>query len=56
MLSGGGGLLRGFDELLAQETKVPVKLAEDPLTSVVRGTGVILENIDKLRDTLIPND
>jgi len=56
VLSGGGGLLRGFDELLAQETKVPVKLAEDPLTSVVRGTGVILENIDKLRDTLIPND
>ena len=56
VLAGGGGLLRGFDELLAQETKVPVKLAEDPLTAVVRGTGVILENIDKLRDTLIPNE
>ena len=56
VLAGGGGLLRGFDELLAQETKVPVMLAQDPLTSVVRGTGVILENIDKLRDTLIPNE
>ena len=56
VLAGGGGLLRGFDELLAQETKVPVKLAEDPLTAVVRGTGVILENIDKLRDTLILNE
>lgn len=52
-LAGGGGLLRRFDELLARETKVPVKLAEDPLTSVVRGTGVILENIDKLRHTLV---
>ena len=56
VLAGGGGLLRGFDELLAQETKVPVMLAQDPLTSVVRGTGVILENIDKLRDTLILNE
>lgn len=51
IMAGGGGLLRKFDELLARETKVPVKLAEDPLTAVVRGTGVILENVDKLRDT-----
>lgn len=53
MLAGGGVLLRGFDELLSRETGVPVKIAEDPLTAVVRGTGVILENIDNLRDTLI---
>ncbi len=52
VLAGGGGLLRRFDELLARETKVPVKLAEDPLTCVVRGTGVILENIEKLKYTL----
>jgi rod shape-determining protein MreB len=51
IMAGGGGLLRKFDELLARETRVPVKLAEDPLTAVVRGTGVILENVDKLRDT-----
>ncbi|MFY9457523.1 MAG: rod shape-determining protein [Candidatus Spechtbacterales bacterium] len=51
VLAGGGGLLRRFDELLARETKVPVKLAEDPLTCVVRGTGVILENIEKLKHT-----
>lgn len=53
VLAGGGGLLRKFDELLSLETKVPVRLAEDPLTAVVRGTGVVLENIDKLRDTLV---
>jgi rod shape-determining protein MreB len=52
VLTGGGSLLRKFDELLAYETKIPVKLADEPLTAVVRGTGVILENIDKLRDTL----
>lgn len=55
VLAGGGGLLRKFDQLLASETLVPVKFAEDPLTAVVRGTGVILENIDKLKDTLISN-
>lgn len=55
VLTGGGGLLRGFGELLAQETRVPVNLADDPLTSVVRGTGVILENIEKLRHTLVSN-
>ena len=55
VLTGGGGLLRGFDELLAQETRVPVNLADDPLTSVVRGTGVILENIEKLKYTLVTN-
>jgi len=55
VLTGGGGLLRKFAELLAAETKIRVRLAEDPLTAVVRGTGVILENVEKLRDTLIDN-
>lgn len=55
VLAGGGGLLRKFDEILAKETKISVKVAEDPMTAVVRGTGVILENIDKLRDTFIPS-
>ena len=56
VLAGGGGLLRRFDELLAQETKVPVHLAEDPLTAVVRGTGVILENIDRLKETFVSTE
>ena len=51
-LVGGGSLLRGLDALIAEETKIPVKLAEDPLTAVVRGTGVILEDVDSLRDLL----
>ncbi|OGZ58266.1 MAG: rod shape-determining protein [Candidatus Spechtbacteria bacterium RIFCSPHIGHO2_02_FULL_43_15b] len=53
ILAGGGCLLRRFDEMLQRETKVPVKLSEDPLTAVVRGTGIIVENIDRLRDSLI---
>lgn len=52
-LAGGGGLLRRFDELVARETQIPVYIAEDPLTAVARGTGVILENLDKLREVLV---
>ena len=43
VLAGGGSLLRGFAELLSQETELPVNLAEDPLTCVARGGGRILE-------------
>jgi rod shape-determining protein MreB len=46
MLTGGGALLKGLDALLAEWLKVPVLVADDPLTAVVRGTGVILENLD----------
>ena len=53
ILAGGGSLLRRLDDLVAQATLVPVVIAEDPLTAVARGTGVVLENIDKLRDVLI---
>jgi len=43
VLAGGGALLRSIDKLISQETKLPVTVAEDPLTSVVRGTGKMLE-------------
>jgi len=43
VLAGGGALLRGLDRRIAQETKFPVHVAEDPLTCVVKGTGVVLE-------------
>ena len=49
VLSGGGSMLRGLDQRLRNETGLPVVLAEDPLASVVLGTGRILEDIDLLR-------
>lgn len=44
LLTGGGSMLPGFDQLIVERTKIPVILSEDPLTSVVRGLGKILEN------------
>lgn len=52
-LVGGGGLLRGIDQLISEQTEMPVKLVEDPLTAVVRGTGMVLEDIDALKDVLV---
>jgi len=49
ILAGGGSLLRNLDKRLREETSLAVFLADDPLTSVVEGTGKILENIDLLR-------
>ncbi len=53
VLVGGGSLLRGLDTLIERETRIPVHVTEDPLTAVVRGAGIILEDIDKLRDVLL---
>ncbi|OGC82756.1 MAG: rod shape-determining protein [Candidatus Abawacabacteria bacterium RIFCSPHIGHO2_01_FULL_46_8] len=53
ILSGGGALLRGLDKLLERYTEVPVHVAEDPLVCVVRGTGVVLNNLDTLKDVLV---
>ena len=52
-LTGGGALLRGLDQLIHKETGMPVFIAEYPLDCVVEGTGKILENMDKYRDTLM---
>ena len=48
VLTGGGALLRDIDRLLMEETGLPVIVAEDPLTCVVRGSGMALEKMDKL--------
>ena len=48
VLTGGGALLRDLDRLLVEETGLPVIVAEDPLTCVVRGSGRALEEMDKL--------
>lgn len=47
-LAGGGALLRGLDKKIAEETKLPVYIADDPLTTVVRGCGEVLNNLDLL--------
>jgi rod shape-determining protein MreB and related proteins len=53
VLSGGGALLRNLDQRLRDETGLPVVLAEDPLASVVMGTGRVLSDIDLLRKVSI---
>lgn len=53
VLSGGGALLKGLDKILMMETQTKVYIADDPLTCVVRGTGVVIEDIDQLRDVLL---
>jgi rod shape-determining protein MreB len=49
VLTGGGSLLKNIDRLLREETGLPVSVAEDPLSSVVLGTGKMLSNLDLLR-------
>jgi len=55
-LTGGGSLLRDLDKLITKETKMPTKIIEDPLTTVVRGGGMVLENLDELEDVLADED
>ena len=55
VLTGGGALLRDVDRLLMEETGLPVIVADDPLTCVVRGCGKALENMDKL-STIFTSD
>ena len=51
-LAGGGSLLRGLDDLIAKETKMPCKIIDAPLTAVVRGAGMAIENIEKLSEEM----
>ena len=53
MLVGGGSLLRGLDKLVTDETKITTRVAEDPLTAVVRGTGIVLEDIEVVKGSLV---
>ena len=53
VLTGGGALLKGFDQHIRNKTGLPVLIAEEPLLSVVKGTGMVLENLKKYKDILI---
>ena len=55
-LAGGGSLLRGLDILVAKETKIPTKIVDDPLTAMVRGAGLVLENLDELHEVLLETE
>ena len=48
ILTGGGALLDGLDALMSEELRVPVVVAEDPIHCVVKGTGIMLDNLDKV--------
>lgn len=54
LLTGGAAQLRGLDRTVAEATQIPVRIADDPGTCVVRGTGIILENLETYRDLIIP--
>ncbi|MFA5987700.1 MAG: rod shape-determining protein [Candidatus Paceibacterota bacterium] len=56
ILSGGGAMFRNLPEILEKELKIPVYVADDPLTSVVRGTGVVLENMDQFHEVLLDDE
>jgi len=53
VLVGGGALLKGLDSLLSDILKIPVQIADDPLTAVARGTGAVLADFDYFKDILV---
>jgi rod shape-determining protein MreB len=55
-VTGGGALIHGVPELLTTMLELPVNVANDPLTSVVRGTGTIVEKIEEYSDILLDED
>ena len=53
VMAGGGSLLRGLGDLISKETKLPVRVAEDPLQCVVKGVGRVLDELDFFREALM---
>lgn len=56
MVVGGGSLITGLREMLSDELQMPIYIPEDPLTAVVRGTGMVLQHFDTFKDMLIDED
>lgn len=55
ILTGGGALLKEIDKAINKVTEIPVRIADDPLTSVVRGTGLLLEDFNLLKQIAVPS-
>jgi len=55
-LVGGGALIKGLDELLEAELQIPIHVAQEPLTAVARGTGIILENLEDYQEAIMKSD
>ena len=51
-LVGGGALLRGLDKAIAKDVQIPVRVDDEPLTAVAKGTGIVLENLDQIMESL----
>ena len=56
VLVGGGSMILGLSDLLSRELKIPIHLIEEPHTAVVRGAGMILENLPYYKDILLDNE
>ncbi|MEX1998026.1 MAG: rod shape-determining protein [Candidatus Andersenbacteria bacterium] len=54
-MAGGGSLIRGLDQVVSQATQINARLTDDPLTAVVRGTGLVLEDLEAVQEVLLPS-
>jgi len=55
LLTGGGSMLKGLDQVISQSADIPVRIADDPLTAVIRGTGILLEDEELLKTITLPS-
>lgn len=55
LLVGGGALLKGLDKVIAENAEIPVRIADDPLTAVVRGVGVLIDEKELLDEVKLPS-
>ncbi len=55
ILTGGGSMLKGLDKVIARMTEIPVYIADDPLTCVVRGTGILLDDPELMKEVCVPS-
>lgn len=55
LLTGGGSMLKGLDQVISQSADIPVRISDDPLTAVVRGMGILLEDDQLLKEIVLPS-